>query len=314
MKKSRSEELIDEIDDWLDTHSEVFNEIKKDWEEHHMVQPVEHPQQDFACNHCGNCCCFSAEVFPSDIQCWLDEKRYDILCAVFPYTDENGDFIYGFPTQDEFHSRINEILEDKSIQDVEKKAFIKIRDVIKAINSGYDPSSKYCIFYNPKEDKHCMIYDTRPFSCQVYPYELSIFTKTVIPKEMTDTYGYTEDFKELSSELPMCPKECFSNYDYHQPTRCSEDDVYAVLLDKVNFLEFSVAKNQEKEDIISCIIEAYSPRIRFPKMPSDSLKKDLTKSEMPDNQTIKMTFGPSVNKEIKQKKSTSPELKNKKKN
>jgi hypothetical protein len=95
---------------------------------------------------------------------------------------------------------------------------------------------------------------------------------------------------------------------------CSEDEVYAVLLDKVNFLEFSVAKNQEKEDIISCIIEAYSPRIRFPKIPSDSLKKDLNESEMTANQTIKMTFGPGTNKDISQKKSPSPEFKNKKKN
>jgi Fe-S-cluster containining protein len=316
MKKSRGEELMDEIDNWLDAHSEVFNEIKKDWEEYKMVQAVDSPVQEFTCNDCGKCCCFSAEVFPADITCWFDEMRFDILCALFPYNDENEEIIYGIPTQNDFHERINEILEDKSIQEVEKKAFTKIRDVVKAINPGYDSSSQYCIFYNPKEKKHCMIYDTRPFSCQVYPYELSMFTRTVIPQELSETYGYTEDFKELSTELPMCSNDCFSKKDPKLPTRCTEDDLYAVLLDKINFLEFSITESEEKEDIVSCLIESYASRIRFPKqnlIPSEtkeiqkihSLNNDSKipkktdsnqKSQEKDSengQKIKMTFGPN---------------------
>jgi Fe-S-cluster containining protein len=279
-----------------------------------MVQAVDNPVQDFNCNHCGKCCCFSAEIFPSDITCWMDENRLDILCALFPYNGENEEILYGIPVQNDFHERINEILEDKSIQEVEKKAFSKIREVVKLINPGYDSSSNYCIFYNPKVEKHCMIYETRPFSCQVYPYELSMFTKTVIPKELSEMYGYTEDFDQLTSELPMCSNDCFSKNDPKLPTKCSEDDLYAVLLDKVNFLEFSVTESEEKEDIISCIIEAYASRIKFPKHNANpngiqeeqkfhsiqNQTKDMNKNidntppekNAENGQKIKMRFGP----------------------
>ncbi|MBD3350376.1 MAG: hypothetical protein GF364_02715 [Candidatus Lokiarchaeota archaeon] len=299
MKKVRREELLDKIEAWVDSHSEVFNNIREDWEEYNIIKPVTDARQSFKCNHCGECCSYSVEVFPLDIIQWLDEHRYDIVCSIFPFVDESEDFYYGFPLQEDFFNKINEIL-NSSASKKEKNAYRKIKSSILTLNPGFDKTSNYCIFYNPKQKHHCVIHELRPYSCRAYPFELKNFTHVEIPDDINDKYGETEDKNE--DEEPMCPNECFSDNNAKLPTECSDEDIFSVLMDKLNYLSFNVVEPYITEDIISILIKLYANQIRFRKKSSRKKNKKSqkqgketnkgTKRKIKDSKIYKMSFGP----------------------
>ncbi|MHA1339024.1 MAG: YkgJ family cysteine cluster protein [Promethearchaeota archaeon] len=313
------DELIEKIEEWLEMHSEVFNEIKEDWLQNSVVKPVENPQQKFKCNHCGNCCKFSPEIFPQDIICWLEEKRYEIICSIFPFYDENENITMGFPTQDDFSMRMEEIFKDPNISNEEKNAFKRISDAIRNLNPGFSQSSEYCIFYNPDQEKHCLIYETRPYSCQVYPYELPNFVKIEIPESLSNKYAKTEinllDSKigsgkenkqpqspDISNSTPsnfeiLCSADCFSKKNPFLPTECSDDDILAVVIDRANYLETTLFPSDDILDILSSFIELFWSKIKVKH--KSQVKKNAQKR---------------INKKSNSKKSTKKFSKSKNKN
>ncbi|MHA1820183.1 MAG: hypothetical protein ACTSVC_06905, partial [Promethearchaeota archaeon] len=193
-KKNYSrEDVMEELQEWLDLNSEIFNDILEEWQKHEIIKPHQNATQEFKCNHCGSCCYLDdywVYCYASDIISWMesDEQRYDILCTLFPTIDEDGNVGYAIPSQRAFHEKIIEIFESKDIHPSVKNAFKRIREVVKIVNPSFNPNSDYCLYYNPNVKEHCMIYDVRPFFCQSYPYEFSNFTKIEIPKELQDKY------------------------------------------------------------------------------------------------------------------------------
>lgn len=299
MKQSRKIEIVDRIQEWLDVHSEIFNEMIEEWEKNDVVKKVDNPEQAFTCNNCGKCCNYSVDIFASDIQCWLDEERYDILCAIFPFLDDNDNFIYGLPQQRVFFDKIDEIMHSRDVTKQEKNAYNKVKNIVKMVNPGFSPTSEYCIYFNPDVEKHCMIHDTRPFACQIYPYELTNFTKIEIPDNLSEKYGKTESASELEKEDPMCPPECFTKGDISIPTNCSDEDLYAVLIDRINYLSSDIINKQFEVDIISLILEVYVADLKNPRKSKKNLdknsKKDQKKGSSKKNKDDSNTFTMSFN-------------------
>lgn len=293
MKKSRKIELLDHIQEWLDIHAETFNAMIEEWEKYNVISKVDNPVQAFECNHCGKCCQYSVDVFPSDMQCWLDEERYDILCSIFPFIDENDNLMYGLPQQRDFFDKIDAIMHSRRFSKQEKNAYNKVKNIVKAVNPGFSSTNDYCIYYNPNVEKHCMIYETRPFACQVYPYELSMFTEIEIPDEISDKYGKTEGAKQLQDEDPMCPNECFSNFEKNLPTECDDDDIYAVLIDRINYLSSTLVYKEIGIDIISLMLEVFAADLRKPKPHTKARAEQKSKKrnkDSDDSDAYRMTF------------------------
>lgn len=300
--------LNDQIEEWKNVHSEVFIDMLNEWKEHEVIKKVENPAQDFKCNNCGECCKFSPDVYASDVSDWLEDERYDILCAIFPMVDENENITYGLPTKRMLFEKVQEIMEEKSLDNKIKNAYKRILNAIKQNNTDFDNYSDTCIYYNAKIEQHCLIHDIAPFSCQAYPYDNPIFTKTIIPEVLSKKYGKTEGSEELTEELPLCPAECFSKGDSSLHTDCSHDDLSAVLLDKINYLSSSVLENKLNIDISAIFAQLYSSKIKNTKKrlektnssgnEKQSIGKKISKPKngSESGKVVKMSFGPKKSK------------------
>lgn len=298
-KKDNRQEILDEIDYFLDSHSEIFNNIREEWEHYNVIKPID-GEQDFKCNDCGNCCSceeFWIYTYALDFSRWLEEERYDILCSLFPMIDEEDHIGYGFPSQRVFLEKIQEIFEDKTMEQSVKNAFKRIKDTITRFNSSFDANSDYCIFYNPKLEKHCMIYETRPFSCRTYPFDNKNFSRIDIAKELEEKYGLENDTGNVDI---MCPPECFSQKDPKKPTKCSDEDLYSVMVDKVNYLTSTILEDEFDYDVTTLLLEAFSSQVHIPhnKNKSDSIEDNMDKKKN-DSNIVKMTFVPDSSKKNK---------------
>ncbi len=300
---SKNYGILDEIEKWLDTNSEIFNDIFDEWTNFNVIQKKKTPKQEFNCNNCGKCCyCddFWIYCYASDIKDWLEEKRYDIICSLFPMIDQTGNIGYGFPSQKAFIEKINEIFESKELDQTIKNAFKKIRDVIKKLNTNFNENSDYCIYYNPNVEKHCIIHDIAPFSCQAYPYEHSIFSDAIIPKELSKKYGKIGDENEIES--PLCPEESFSLDNKLDSVQCSDDNILAVLIDKVNYLSSTIYEkefeNDPEFDITALLLEFFYSKIKFPAKNKPKLNENFNGSnsqnreeeKKSDAKIVKMSF------------------------
>ncbi|MHA1729065.1 MAG: YkgJ family cysteine cluster protein [Promethearchaeota archaeon] len=262
MKKKRINEIEDQIYNWIDANTEIFNEIREDFEEHDVIRTVNNPP-NFKCNDCGNCCRldkFWIYCYATDINRWLKEKCYGILCSILPMTDENDNVGYGFSSQKDFMMKINEILKYKNTSPFVKNAYNNIRRFIKNFNTEFNSNSEYCIFYNPKIKKHCLIQETKPFSCRAYPFDHLIFSELSIPDKLSQKYITT---KSSDDKFPMCPSECFNSITSKSKNKVSEKFIKNVLLDKVNYLSSTLIEDKINLDITDLLLKVFSSEIKL---------------------------------------------------
>ena len=131
-------------------------------------------------------------------------------------------------------------------------------EIIAQINPTFNKNSDYCIFYNSNSDQHCLIYDFRPIQCQVFPLDYPQFTSIEIPENLKDKYGTYEDDLE---DLPMCPKETYTNGDPLKGVMVSEDERDLVAMEKSNYLTSYITTDLQDTDISEILIEIFSQEI-----------------------------------------------------
>ena len=266
MSKEKNIELEDYINSWLDQMMEVYGGILEEWEEYDIVKPVPGAHVEFNCNNCGKCCEFREHwvwVYPSDMVKWLQNLNSEkiiplLLGTLFPVQDHDDVIGYGLPSQKTIYEKFNQFIK---IHKGSKRKQLVLRSILKIIaqfNPTFNKNSDYCIFYNSNSDQHCLIYDFRPIQCQVFPLDYPQFTSIEIPDNLKDKYGTYEDDIE---ELPMCPKETYTNGDPLKGVMVSEDERDLVAMEKSNYLTSYVTKDLQDTDISEILIEIFSNEI-----------------------------------------------------
>ena len=242
MSKMEIEELRQQVNSWLDTMMDIYQEILEDWETHEYVKPFPDAEVSFKCNDCGKCCNFKVHdvwVYPSDMVNWLDKLSEEnhvsvFLTAIFPKQDMDDIHGYGLPSQKELHEVFSQILvkEKKNREIVQTiRAILKI---LRNLNPSFDETSDYCIYYNHHPHKgagHCSIYDHRPIQCRSFPNDYPAFTQITIPDNKEE---------EDPNDLPVCPEETYTNGDPKEGVITTAAQRESVTIEKANYRTSSI--------------------------------------------------------------------------
>ena len=265
MSKENYIELEDYLNSWLDQMMEVYGGILNEWEEYDVVKPVPGAHVEFKLNNQGAIGEFINHwvwVYPSDLVKWLQNLNSEkiiplLLGTLFPVQDYDDVIGYGLPSQKAIYEKFNQFIK---IHKKSKKKQLVLKGILKKlaqINPTFNKNSDYCIFYNANSH-HCLIYDFRPIQCQVFPLDYPQFTSIEIPENLKDKYG---TFKDDNEDLPMCPKETYTNGDPLKGIMVSEDERDLVAMEKINYLTSYVTKDWQDTDISEILIEIFSKEI-----------------------------------------------------
>lgn len=255
------EELLEILEVWLESMTEVYNNILRDWQDNQVIHPFPNAQSHFSCNNCGKCCKFDdywVWVYPTDLQIWLNalkkEKYIPILLGIlFPTEDLDGIFGYALPSQQLISEKFNELLKMKETSKVIKRTLTTILNYLKKMNPSFNPKSEYCIFYNSNSEQHCLIYPYRPIQCNCYPYDYPQFTKVIIPKNLEDKY---QKFDDDINDLPECTPSAFQG-DPKLGIVTTEHERVIVSQEKANYLTTQITPDLQDEDISDLLLELY---------------------------------------------------------
>ena len=258
------DELQEYLNGWLDAMMEVYGAVLEEWEENNVIQPKEGAHINFECNNCGKCCDFSDHwvwVYPSDIVQWLSKLNEEqiiplLLGILLPVEDMDEAIGYGLPSQKILAEKFEELIRQQSSKTT-KKTYQTILDQIHDLNPGFNKDSESCIFYNPKNEKHCLIHDLRPIQCKTYPYDFAQFTSIKIPEALADKYGAYEDDLDL---LPRCPSDAYSG-DPKQGVMINEEERDWVTQEKSNYLASFITQDWQEEDISDILLELFHKEI-----------------------------------------------------
>jgi Fe-S-cluster containining protein len=259
-----SEALLNE---WLDAMIEVYEAILEEWIDGKIVQPNAQDDRgvEFGCNNCGKCCQFQDHwvwVYPTDIKRWREnlpknDQIVAFLGLLFPVEDNEGNFGYGLPSQQMLAEKFAEILKSMKPKSEEAVTLQALLSIVKKINPNFDPKSEYCIYYNPNDPNHCLIYPDRPIQCHTYPYDYPQFTKIVIPPQLGDRYGAIDTNMD---DVPECPPDAFTG-PIKQGVKITEDQRVLVTQEKANYLMSCVTQDWQETDISDLLLELYHRQI-----------------------------------------------------
>ena len=245
--------MKDNLDQILKKMMKVSSSILKEWSNHEIIKPLENPQARFTCADCGECCSFEKQfcwIYPSDLLAWEKQLEQDefvhlLFGTVFELVDNQGMKGLGLPSQQVIVDIFSSLFKDPLVQEEYKQVCRSILAILKKVNKNFDDTSHYCIFYDPKATKHCVIYPYRPLQCRAYPFDASYFVKIQIPQELVRKYPMIGGV----NVLPFCPPNAYSS-DPLKGVKISEKERDLVLLEKVNhFASIRTQDEMQKLDI-----------------------------------------------------------------
>jgi Fe-S-cluster containining protein len=253
IKSTGDDELTEYVNGWLDGMMNVFGDILKEWEENKIVRPRSGSRVSFACNNCGKCCNFSNHwvwVYPSDMIKWLQDLETEnliplFLCILFPVQDFDDFYGYGLPSQRIIVEKYQEFSKIRKNSAVIQRTFEAILVHLKKLNPNFDSKSDKCIFYDPKNENHCLIYNFRPVQCRTYPYDFPHFSEIHIPEDLKEKYGTYEDDLD---KLPECPEETYSNGNPKDGVMINEEQMELIINEKANYLASALTQDWQDDD------------------------------------------------------------------
>jgi len=229
--------MKDNLEQVLKKLVKVSISIRNEWTNREIIKPLENPEAQFKCTDCGNCCSFEDQfcwVYPSDLREWekqvtQDEFVHLLFGTIFELLDNQGMKGLGLPSQRAIGDIFSSFFEDPLVQEDYKQVCRSILAILKKINTNFNESSNYCIFYDPKASKHCLIYPYRPLQCRTYPFDASWFVRIQIPQDLEKKYPLIEDV----DAVPFCPPNAYVN-DPRKGVIITEKERDLVLQEKVD--------------------------------------------------------------------------------
>lgn len=125
------------------------------------------PAETFTCDQCGKCCNekhfdIGINLLYTDVREWMDSEAGVLLSSmgvqVFRSTGASAVFL------DRKEDYLNKL---RFKSDAYKKVMVEINPSLALVN---DAEKLDCVFFNCLDNK-CSIYDERPISCRVFPYQ-----------------------------------------------------------------------------------------------------------------------------------------------
>jgi Fe-S-cluster containining protein len=261
------EDMEQYFHDWVNAMLEMFETVRAEWQKAKIVQAQNTSPLacQFACNDCGNCCNFEQHwvwVYPSDMKAWLEAGHHNkyiplFLGSLFPVEDNEGCIGYGLPSQKTITEKFSEFIQKESAHSKNRQILTTILEQLHKFNTGFNPTSEYCIYYNPNIPHHCLIHPHRPIQCRTYPHDYPQFTKIVIPPELSQQYGAIADDM---NDLPACTPNAFTS-DPKQGVQTTDEQREWVLTEKANYIASTLTQDWMEEDISDLLIQIYHKEI-----------------------------------------------------